>query len=368
MGLDYGYSMRTPLYNQHIKLNARMAPFAGWDMPIQYEGILAEHLWTRSHTSVFDTSHMGVLSLRGATAERDLERLLTMNVATIAEGQARYGYLLNDHGGCLDDLTCYRFGSDHFWLIVNAGTRAGDLEWIRAHISSGTELEDLSPRTAKLDVQGPTSRADLEAALGESLPDLRYFRFVAQKLAGIPTVISRTGYTGEWGYELYIPATAAVDFWNLITKSGAIKPAGLGARDTLRLESGYPLYGHELNAEQTPVAASRGSYMDFSRDFIGRDACQRDRDAGCARYLCALQLNSKRAARAHDSVMLGDKNIGEVTSGSLAPSLNTAIAFAYVDSAHTAVGTQMEIDVRGSRLAASVVETPFYKNGTARKK
>ncbi|MCO5045005.1 MAG: glycine cleavage system aminomethyltransferase GcvT [Kiritimatiellae bacterium] len=360
--------MRTPLYTKHIKLNARMAPFAGWDMPIQYEGILAEHLATRTGSTVFDTSHMGVLSLRGSTAERDLERLLTMNVSTIAEGQARYGYLLNEQGGCLDDLTCYRFGPAHFWLIVNAGTRESDLEWIRAHISPTTELEDLSPRSAKLDVQGPNSRADLEAALGEPLPDLRYFRFVSKRLAGIPTVISRTGYTGEWGYELYVPISAALDFWEIILKPGAIKPAGLGARDTLRLESGYPLYGHELNTERSPVAASRGSYMDFAKDFIGREACLRDRDQGCARYLCALHLASKRAARTHDKVMLGDQEIGEVTSGSLAPSLNTAIAFAYVDRAHTEKGAKLEIDVRGSRLAATVVEAPFYKNGTARKK
>lgn len=359
--------MRTPLYRKHVNLNARMAPFSGWDMPIQYEGILAEHQWTRTNTSVFDTCHMGEFSLRGPSARSDLERLLTQNVSSIAEGQARYGYLLRDDGGCLDDLTCYRFGPQHFWLIVNAGTLQADAEWIRSHLSPGTEFEDLSPRTAKLDVQGPKARTDLEAAFGVKLPDLRYFRFTTQRLAGIPTVISRTGYTGEFGYELYFPAAAALDFWEIILKSGAIKPAGLGARDTLRLEAGYPLYGHELGTNQTPVAAARGQFMDFGKNFIGRDACLRDRDKGCKRYLCGLRLNSKRAARAHDKVVIGQSEVGEVTSGSLAPSLNTAVALAYIDDAHTAQGTQLEIESRGARLSAEVAVLPFYQDGTARR-
>ncbi len=364
--MRYAFSMRTPLYQKHVGLKARIAPFSGWDMPIQYEGILAEHEWTRTNSSIFDTSHMGVFLLRGATALADLERLLTMNVSTIAVNQARYGYLLNEEGGCLDDLTCYRFGSDLFWLIVIAGPLQSDAEWIKAHLSKDTIFDDLSPRTAKLDIQGPNARAELEAAFGDTFPDLRYFRFTTKRLAGIPVVISRTGYTGEFGYELYLPSSAALDFWEIILKPGKIKPAGLGARDTLRLEIGYPLYGHELKAQQTPVSAARGSFIDFNKAFIGRDACLRDRDEGCNRYLCGLRLNSKRAARAHDKVMLGDKEVGEVTSGSLSPSLNTAIALAYVEGAQTAVGTRLEIESRGSRLAAEVVKTPFYSEGSAR--
>lgn len=358
--------MRTLLYQKHVELKARIAPFSGWDMPIQYEGILAEHQWTRRNTSVFDTSHMGEFSLRGPSALADLERLLTMNVATIKEGQARYGYLLNEDGGCLDDLTCYRFGPDHFWLIVNAGTRGSDAEWIRARLSKDTMFEDLSPGMAKLDVQGPRARAELEAAFGTGFPELRYFRFTTATLAGVSTVISRTGYTGEFGYELYIPSSAALEFWEIILKSGAIKPAGLGARDTLRLELGYPLYGHELSASQTPVAAARGQFIDFNKEFIGRAACLRDRDQGCARYLCGLRLDSKRAARAHDKVFFDGGEVGEVTSGSLAPSLNTAIALAYVEDALTAAGTRLEIESRGSRLPAEVVGVPFYAEGSAR--
>jgi aminomethyltransferase len=359
--------LQTPLHRKHVSLGARMAPFAGWEMPIEYEGILAEHAWTRTRTSVFDTSHMGEFSLRGPTAEADLERLLTLNVASLEPGQARYGYLLREDGGCLDDLTCYRISSDAFWLIVNAGTRATDAEWIRAHLSRSTRFEDISPHTAKLDIQGPRAKEDIESALGVQLPPLRFFRFAMRRLDGIPALISRTGYTGEFGYEFYIPAKSAIDVWNMLLKPGEIKPAGLGARDTLRLEVGYPLYGHELGPDRTPVAASRGQFIDFNKNFIGRDACLRDREKGCDRYLCGLRLASKRAARAGDKVMAGDREVGVVTSGSLAPSLNVAVALAYVDSAQTALGTKLEIESRGARLAAEVASLPFYQNGTARK-
>ncbi len=358
--------MRTPLHRRHVALNARIAPFSGWDMPIEYESILVEHLWTRTEATIFDTCHMGEFSLRGPSAQADLERLLTQNVATLPAGRARYGYLLREDGGCLDDLTCYRFGPDHFWLVVNAGTLASDAEWIRSQLSPRTEFEDLSPRSAKLDIQGPRARVLIEEAFGEKFPDLGYFHFATKRLAGIPTIISRTGYTGEFGYELYLPSNAAVDFWDIITKPGKIKPAGLGARDTLRLEAGYPLYGHELGPDRTPVAATRGQFMDFQKRFTGHDACRRDRDEGCRRYLCGLRLNSKRAARAGDKVLLGAREVGVVTSGAPAPSLNVAIAMAYVDSNETAHGTELEIDARGTRLPAEVVGLPFYQQGTAR--
>ena len=258
--------MRTPLYDVHVALGARMAPFGGWDMPIQYEGILPEHAQTRKHATIFDTCHMGEFDLRGPSAEADLERLLTQKIGTIAIGQCRYGYLLRDDGGVLDDLTCYRRGPDHFWLIVNAGTREDDAAWIRSHLSPGTKFADLTLQTGKLDVQGPASRAEFEKAFGLQLPDLKYFWFADLPIGGVPCTVSRTGYTGEWGYELYYPRAETVRFWKTLTTGTAIQPAGLGARDTLRLEVGYPLYGHELGPDRTPVAASRGSFIDAAKD------------------------------------------------------------------------------------------------------
>jgi aminomethyltransferase len=275
---------------------------------------------------------------------------------------------LRDDGGVLDDLTCYRFSGDHYLLVVNAGTLPGDAEWVRGHVSAGTTFTDLSPKTAKLDLQGPRSREAIEEALGTKLPDLKYFRFTEVELAGTPCLLSRTGYTGEWGYELYFPAEEAGRFWDLLVAHDTVKPAGLGARDTLRLEMGYPLYGHELSVERTPVAAARGQFINMEKDFVGKDAVARDLEQGVPRYLVGLQLETKRAARAHDSVLSEGQIVGEVTSGSVAPSLGVAVAMAYVDAALCEPGQRLEIDVRGKALPAEVVELPFYRDGTARKK
>ncbi len=359
---------QTPLYDNHAALGARMAPFAGWDMPIQYAGILAEHEHTRTRASLFDTCHMGEFEISGPGAEADLDRLLTQNVATIKMNQCRYGFLLKEDGGVIDDLTCYRLGPDRFFLVVNAGTLAADAEWIQSHLSPDTTFSDMSPTMAKLDVQGPDSRAETEKALGRSLPDLKFFYCAEWEIDGIPCLISRTGYTGEWGYEFYFPAEAAARIWEKLLAPGAIKPAGLGARDTLRLEVGYPLYGHELGPDRTPVAAVNGLFMDTNKDFIGRAAVLRDLEEGVPEKLTALRLETKRAARAGDTVIHGDEPVGAVTSGSLAPSLNVAVALAYVRSDLSEPGQKLEVETRGKRLPAEITELPFYKDGTARRK
>lgn len=361
-------SYKTPLYDEHVALGARMAPFAGWDMPIQYEGILAEHQYTRTRASLFDTCHMGEFEISGPSAEADLERLLTQRVATIKDHQCRYGFLLNDDGGVIDDLTCYRLGSDRFFLVVNAGTLNDDADWIRSHLSADTTFKDLSADMAKLDVQGPEARATTERALGVSLPELKYFYCQEWEMNGKPCLLSRTGYTGEWGYELYFPAADARSVWQQLLAPGEIKPAGLGARDTLRLEVGYPLYGHELGPDRTPVAATNGMFMDTTKAFIGRTAVQRDQEKGVPEKLVALQLESKRAARAGDVILLDAEKVGEITSGSLAPSLGVAVALAYIRSDLCEPGRSLVAETRGARLPATVVELPFYKSGTARGK
>jgi aminomethyltransferase len=360
--------MQTPLHSKHCGLGARMAPFAGWDMPIQYEGILAEHEWTRTEASVFDTCHMGEFEVSGPRAEADLERLVTQAVATIRDGQCRYGFLLRDDGGVIDDLTVYRRSNESFFLVVNAGTLGDDAEWIRSHLSSGTTFDDRSADLAKLDVQGPRSKHLMEKVLGEALPDLGFFRFADWHLAGTACTVSRTGYTGEWGYELYFPADHAEQVWDLLTATGDIQPAGLGARDTLRLEVGYPLYGHELTLDATPVGATRGRFISMAKDFIGKDAVARDLKQGASRYLVGLQLETKRAARAGDRIMRDDRDVGIVTSGALGPSLGAAVAMAYVDAGACDTGTVLDVVVRDKPLPATVVELPFYKDGTARAK
>ncbi len=309
---------------------------------------------------------MGEFELSGPTAERDLERLLTQRISTLEIGQCRYGYLLRDDGGVLDDLTCYRMGPDRFMLVVNAATTDSDRKWIEEHLSPETRFRDISDDTAKLDIQGPASRSAMEKALGIRLPELKYFRFAPIELNGVSCLLSRTGYTGEWGYELYLPPRSVASFWQAFLNGGTIKPAGLGARDTLRLEVGYPLYGHELSAHQTPVPAARGHFMDMSKDFIGKAAVARDLEKGCAQYLCGLRLDTRRAARAGDSVWRGSQCIGRVTSGSIAPSLGVAVALAYLDADKCQEGNRVEIECHGKRLSATIVSPPFYRHGTAR--
>lgn len=356
--------MQTPLHDEHVRLGARMVPFAGWDMPVQYRGILAEHEATRTACTVFDTCHMGEFEVSGPTAEADLETLLTMRVATIREGQCRYGFMLNEEGGTLDDLTCYRLGPERFWLIVNAGTRPADAEWIRSRVSAGTRFRDRSDELAKLDVQGPASLRVTQAALGIRLPELKYFRFEEITIAGAAGLISRTGYTGEWGYELYFAADRAVDIWRDLLRAGA-QPAGLGARDTLRMEMGYSLYGHELGADRTPVETCGGAFIDLSKSFIGRSKVEEELRQGSPMKLAGLRLEFRRAARAGDIVRC-DGGSGVVASGSFSPSLGVAIALARVPSAAASAGTRVTLESRDATLAAELVDLPFWRQGTAR--
>lgn len=355
----------TPLFQEHVALGARMAPFGGWNMPIEYEGILKEHYHTRMSATVFDICHMGEFELSGSTAERDLERLLTQRISTMAIGQCRYGYLLREDGGVLDDLTCYRLAPDRFMLVVNAATTDQDREWIVKRLSNSTRFRDISADTAKLDIQGPLSRTAMEEVFATRMPELGYFRAQEIELDGVRCLLSRTGYTGEWGYELYLHPDHVVGFWKKLLAADIVKPAGLGARDTLRLEVGYPLYGHELSVARTPVAASRGRFLDTTKDFIGKSAVMRDLAGGCAQYLVGLQLETRRAARPHDKVYDGTRCVGEITSGSIAPSLGVAVALAYVDREVGVNGKRLEVEVHGKRLSATVTEPPFYRHGTA---
>ncbi|MDF7823518.1 glycine cleavage system aminomethyltransferase GcvT [Pontiellaceae bacterium B12227] len=355
----------TPLHEQHLKLGARMGEFGGWDMPIQYAGILDEHEHTRNHCSIFDICHMGEFELYGKTALQDLENLLTCNIRSLKIGQVRYGFMLNEEGGVIDDLTCYRLCEERYMLVVNAGTAQKDAEWIQSRISDTTIFVDLSAETAKLDIQGPEALDVLEEVFGCTLPELGYFRFREFQALEASTIISRTGYTGELGYEIYLPNEAAVELWKKLVAHPYCQPGGLGARDTLRLEMGYALYGHELSASRTPAEMTRGMFIDRNKDFIGKDPVMHDLEIP-QNLLVGLKFSSKRAAREHDKVFSGDQEVGEVTSGSLAPSLGVAVAMAYVKSDVSKVGNTLEVEIRGKRFPAEIVELPFYKNGTAR--
>ncbi len=358
--------MKTPLYKEHIALGANMVSFAGWDMPLLYRGIIPEHGQTRQRASVFDTSHMGTFDFSGPDACSDLDNLITQSAHSLKIGACAYGYLLAEDGGVLDDLICFRRGADSFRLVVNAGTRADDAAWIRGRLSPGTLFKDASESTAKLDIQGPLARKDLELALGSRLPDLRYFHFEELTLDGEPVMISRTGYTGELGYEIFMTADRVRGFWKLLLEKSGILPAGLGARDILRLEMGYPLYGHELDRSRTPVGASGGRFVDTAKPFTGREAVVRDLASAETRRLVGLRLDGRQAARSHDLVTRDGVERGAVTSGLFSPSVKTAIALAYIDADVSEPGEKFEIRVRNKMLKAEVVGMPFYQGGTAR--
>lgn len=356
---------KTPLHEQHLNLGARMGEFGGWDMPIQYAGILQEHHHTRTKVSVFDICHMGEFELSGPTAMADLERILTCNIASMAVCQVRYGFMLNTDGGTIDDLTCYRMDTHRYMLVVNAGTTENDKEWLKANLSSETTFEDLSPFMAKLDIQGPESRHVLEDVFGCTLPNLGYFRFKEFDTGNGACILSRTGYTGEFGYEIYLPNSAVGQLWDKLLSHSLVEPAGLGARDTLRLEMGYPLYGHELSETRTPVATSRGNFISSKKQFIGCQPVVGDL-GNPSDYLVGLKFDSKRAAREHDRIFFEGEMIGEVTSGSLAPSLGVAVAMAFVKPEFSSLGQVVQVDIRGKQFPAEVVALPFYKDGTAR--
>lgn len=361
---------RTPLEGEHVALGARMVPFAGWNMPVQYtEGILAEHKHTREAASLFDICHMGEFVVRGIGSGMALDAILARTSSDLETGACRYNFLLDAEGRTLDDLIVYRMGPDEFFIVVNAGTRMNDAKEFRTRLPGSIVFLDRSNAVSKLDLQGPASAAVL-VKLGlklESLP--RYYHWKRVFIDGVKCILSRTGYTGELGYELYFNPKHAVKMWKLLLSVEPVKPAGLGARDTLRLEMGYPLYGHELNADTTPVEAGFSSMLklDAGRKFIGSDAlCS----AAPRKRLVGLELEGRRAAREGSVIVIDSKPAGKVSSGAFGPTVGKAVAMGFVDASlqgKSALGSQLEIDTGRGLVKATVVELPFHKGGSARK-
>jgi aminomethyltransferase len=349
----------------HQAAGARMVPFAGWSMPVQYTSILAEHRHTRTIASIFDCSHMGQFRCRGTGIAAELDRLLPRRATDQRPGTCRYNFLLADDGTVIDDIIVYRVADDEFYIVVNAGTIAGDAAHISARLSAGATFVDESAYTAKFDVQGPASTELMRAAGIEAVNGLRYFNFTHVEIAGAPCLLSRTGYTGERGYEIYVPTGAAAAVWELLTAIPEVQPAGLGARDTLRLEMGYPLYGHELNRDSTPLDAGFGGLIDPDHEFVGRKALlERSR-----KYLTAVRFESRRAAREGSAVAdASGQLIGTVTSGAFSPSLECAIALAYISGGQLPPGTPVSAQTGRAEIAGKIVALPFYDAGTARGK
>ena len=355
---------RTPLYARHIDAGARMAEFAGYDMPLVYSSIIAEHRAVRSSAGLFDVSHMGEVRLRGPQALELAQRLFTNDVAATPIGGVRYGLLCLEDGGVVDDVTLYRCGDEEVFFCVNAANIETDLAWMR-EVQQKTGLRcdiiDESEQTALLALQGP-SALKLAEALGRGhMPVPRRWRFAESELAGLPVLLSRTGYTGEDGYEIYARAEHALRLWDALREVGgdALQPAGLGARDTLRTEMAYPLYGHELERGLNPVEAGLERFLAFGRGFIGEDALQRAHASGPAQRLVGLLPEGRQVARSGYPILAEDR-IGTITSGTYGPSVERPIALGYLAARYAAVGTRLEVGVRGRKVPCEVTQTPFF--------
>lgn len=352
-----------PLDAWHRARGGRMVEFAGYWMPVQYEGIIAEHLWTRDSAGLFDVSHMGQLYVSGEEAEEALEALLPIDLSTLKPGQVRYSLLLDEQGGILDDLMVSRWQTG-FYLVVNGATKWDDIAHLREHLPDEVSLNHLED-SALLALQGPQAVAALARhAVGEvPLESLTFMHAAAFKLGGVDAWISRSGYTGEDGFEISLPAEAAEAVATLLCGEAEVKPIGLGARDSLRLEAGLPLYGHDLSPETNPVEADLRFAINKRRrtegGFMGAETVLAAFAAGAARLRIGLTIEGRQAAREGAAVFAGDQQVGVLTSGGFSPSLGHPIAMAYVDAAHAAPGTPLEIDVRGKRLSAAAAKLPF---------
>lgn len=347
-----------------------MVDFGGWDMPVQYPaGVIEEHMRTRTASGLFDVSHMGEIWVEGTDAIDFVNRLTTNDVTKLVDGQAQYSALTNNKGGVVDDLLVYRFDCDKLLLVVNAGTTDKDWEWITSHKGNeNVTLTNASADYCQIAVQGPDAVSILQQLTGTPLDEIKYYHFTTGKVDGVESIISRTGYTGEDGFEVYADSKYAEQLWNKLLETGGfglengILPCGLAARNTLRLESGMSLYGHELSDEITPLEANLGWITKLQKGpFTGSEVLQKEKVSGVTRKLAGFEMIDKGIARDDHEVYAGDKKIGYVTSGSPAPFLKKNIGFALVSTEFANVGQEIEIDVRGKRLAAKVVPTPFYK-------
>jgi len=350
---------KTPLCDDHVKLGAKMVPFAGWLMPVQYTSIVEEHQAVRKNLGMFDISHMGQFIIEGSDAQSWLNTMLTNNIDKLEVGQGQYTFLLNNKGGIIDDLIAYRIGDAKFLLVVNASCTDHDFDWLNKHRRGDVRIDNRSPNFGAVAIQGPRV-----SELFVNLPARNHI--VDLELERMPISIARTGYTGEDGVEAFFRASDAVKFWNKVLEKGkdlGIKPCGLGARDTLRLEMCYPLNGSDLSPERNPIEAGLGFFVDLTKsNFTGRDALLKTRENGPREKLVPFKMKAKvPLPRPHYLVFENGERIGEVTSGTLSPSLNWGVGMAYVSAPHAKIGAAIDIEIRGQKFPAMIEKKPLYK-------
>ena len=356
---------RTPLYENHRRAGAKLVEFAGWEMPVQYSGLMEEHRAVRTAAGLFDVSHMGQVRVAGAGAEAYLQRLTPNDVAKLQPGRAHYSGLLDEAGHYLDDILVYRLAAEEFLVVVNAANADADFAWMSAQAHPDAVLRNVSDEWALLALQGPRAPAILAKLSSDDLTAIKYYRFAEGKVAGKPAILSRTGYTGEDGFELYVAPQDAPGIWDALLDAGradGLLPAGLGARDTLRLEAGMALYGHEIDTTTTPWEAGLDWVVKMDKgDFIGRAALERALAEGVRRRLVGFEVTGRGIARQGHAVLGDGRRVGAVTSGTFSPTFEKALGMAYVPVDLSEVGTAVAIDVRGKAVEAKIAPLPFYK-------
>jgi len=363
---------RTPLHAEHLRLNAKMVPFAGYEMPVQYpSGITAEHHAVRTAAGLFDVSHMGEFEVRGPRALNFVQHITTNDASRLAEGQAQYSTMVNEQGMVIDDLLVYRF-ADRYMLVVNGANHDKDWEWARQWADRfGVDLRDETDNLALLALQGPKAPEILSRLTDTDLDAIRYYHFAEGVVDGVPAIISRTGYTGEDGFELYVPAAQAAGLWRRLLEAGAgdgLIATGLGSRDSLRLEMGMALYGNDLDDGHTPLEGGLGWVTKLDKgDFVGREALARQKEAGVQRRLVGFRLKERGFPRPHYPVTFDGKTVGEVTSGTMSPTLGEGIGMAYVTPEAAKPGTEIGIVIRDRAIPAEVVKPPFHTKGTVKR-
>ena len=356
---------RTPLYAAHRRAGAKMVEFAGWEMPVQYHGVIDEHVAVRTRAGLFDVSHMGEIEVRGSGALELCQKITANDVSRIQLQQAQYNLLMNDQGGIVDDVIFYRLEPAHFLICVNASNSDKDFAWIQKQADENVEVENTSSRYAQLALQGPLAEEILRPLTSFQLGDIKPFFFATAEVSGIRSLVARTGYTGEAGFELYCDPDDSEKLWNRLLESGrpmGLEPAGLGARDTLRLEKAYPLYGHELDDTTTPLEAGLEWVTKFAKGpFIGREVLLQQKKEGAKRRLVGLELLEPGIARSDYPLSKNGQPIGRVTSGTKSPTLGKSIALGYVARDQAQPDNQVEVQIRGRKVRAKIVPLPFYR-------
>lgn len=357
---------RTPLYEAHLKAGGKIVEFGGWEMPIQYAGILEEHRICRTEAGLFDVSHMGEINVQGPDALKFVDKLITNDASKLEIKQVLYSPMCYDNGGVVDDLLVYKMAEDHYYIVVNASNTDKDYDWFLENIQGmNVKVENISAKTVQLAIQGPRAEAILQKLTDCDLSKIRYYWFDYGQVDGVDSIISRTGYTGEDGFEIYVSPESGIRLWDKIMAAGkeeGLAPIGLGARDTLRLEARLPLYGQEMSDRITPLEAGLGIFVKLDKeDFNGKEALVKQKAEGLKRRLVGFEMVDRGISRSHYLIKKDGREIGEVTSGSFAPSLNKNIGLGLVETAYSEIGTEFEIEIRGKGVKARVIKTPFYR-------